>query len=134
MMVVNVPEPAINGNATGTTEADFGSASALKNSIPNTISNPKMKITIEPATANDFTSTPSTLRNFSPRKRNRIIKAPEINVAFNSRMPPTFSFNENKSGIEPTMSITANSVNVTVSSSSIPQGIENIYAKVKYLF
>ena len=94
--VVNVPDPAINGNAIGTTVPDFGSASPLKNSIPNTISKPKINITIEPPTAKDFTSTPSTPRNFSPTKRKKIIKAPDIREAFNSLMPPIFSFNEFK--------------------------------------
>src|SRR4030095_5026303 len=119
-----------NGNAIGTTVAAFGSASALKNSTPKTISSPRINITIEPATANDFTSTPSTLRNFSPRKRNNIINPPEISVAFNSLIPPTFSFNDIKRGIEPMISITAKSVKVTVSSSSKPQTINRIYVPI----
>ena len=47
IIVVNVPEPAIIGNAIGTIEPDFALASPLKKSCPKTISNPKIKSTIE---------------------------------------------------------------------------------------
>ena len=47
MMVVSVPDPAINGKAMGTIVPDFTSWSLLKNSSPKTISNPKIKITME---------------------------------------------------------------------------------------
>jgi hypothetical protein len=113
-----VPEPAINGNAIGTTVPDEGFASDLKNSIPNTISNPRIKITIEPPTANDFTSTPMILRNFSPTSKNRIMKPPDIRVALSSRIPPIFCFRLINNGTEPMISITAKSVKVTVRNSS----------------
>ena len=80
MMVVKVPLPAINGKAMGTTVPEGAPFSDLKNSIPKIISRPKMKITIEPATAKDFISTPSTFKNGLPMKKNNIINAPEINV------------------------------------------------------
>jgi hypothetical protein len=56
--------------------------------------------------------------------KNTIIKAPEISVAFNSLMPPIFSFNEINIGTEPIISITANNVNVTVSSALKSKGIK----------
>ena len=59
--VVNVPEPAIKGKAIGTTVAALMSFSLLKNSSPNTISSPRIKITIEPPTANDFISSPKNI-------------------------------------------------------------------------
>jgi len=58
MMVVRVPLPAIKGKAMGTTVEVASLLSDLKNSIPKTISNPKIKITIEPATAKERMSTP----------------------------------------------------------------------------
>ncbi len=117
IMVVSVPLPAINGNAIGTTVPDGAPLSDLKNSIPNTISKPKMKITIEPATANDFMSTPSIFRNGLPIKKNKIIKPPEIKVTFQALMPPIFCFIEISIGTEPTTSITANRVKVSVKNS-----------------
>ena len=118
MIVVSVPDPAINGNAMGTTVPDFGSASPLKNSMPSTISNPRIKITIEPPTAKDFTSTPRMLKNFYPTKRKKIINAPEIKLALLSWMPPIFCFSDNNNGTEPMISITAKRVKETVRISS----------------
>src|SRR5690606_1223466 len=121
MMVVSVPEPAISGKAIGTTEPLLGSASDLKNSIPNTISKPRMKITIEPPTAKELTSSPRMFKKPSPANTNNIISRPEISVAENSRIPPIFSFKAINKGTEPIISITANKVKVTVNKSSIPQ-------------
>ncbi len=88
IMVVNVPEPAIKGNAIGTTVAARTSFSLLKSSKPKTISKPKIKITIEPPTANDPTSSPNKFKNGSPMYKKRIMNAPEIKVALNSLIPP----------------------------------------------
>ena len=117
MIVVNVPLPAIKGNAIGTIVPDGADLSGLKNSMPNTISKPRMNITIEPATANDGISTPRIFKNGLPTKKNKIINAPEINVTFHALMLPIFSFIEISIGTEPTTSITAKSVNVSVRNS-----------------
>src|SRR6476469_1878942 len=106
MIVVSVPEPAINGNAIGTNVPDRGSDSLLKNSTPNTISNPNINITIEPPTANELTSNP------------KISNKPDSNVAFHSLMPPSLSLMLISNGTDPTISMIANSVKVTVSRSS----------------
>ena len=90
MIVVNVPLPAINGKAIGTIVPDGAFLSGLKNSIPNTISKPKIKMTIEPATANDFISTPRIFKNGFPIKKNKTINAPEISVTFHALMPHFF--------------------------------------------
>ena len=114
MMVVSVPLPAINGKAMGTT-LPLLALSALKNSKPRTISNPIIKITILPATANDFTSKPRRFKNCFPKKRNRIISAPEASVACTFFIsPPIFAFREMSTGADPSMSITANKVKETV--------------------
>ena len=129
MMVVNVPEPAIKGKAMGTMVPDLGLLSDLKNSIPNTISNPKINITIEPATANDFISTPSKFKNGLPRKKKSIINPPDIMVAFPELIPPIFSLMEVNIGTEPTISITANKVKVMVSNSFISHSIVDGFGK-----
>ncbi len=119
MIVVSVPEPAINGKAMGTTLPLFGLLSGLKKSRPNTISKPIINITMLPATANDCTSNPSKFKNGCPKKRNKIMKAPDAMVAWVERItPPIFSFKEIRIGIEPSISITANKVKVTVIISS----------------
>jgi hypothetical protein len=51
-----------------------------------------------------------------PTNKNAIMRAPEMRVAFPDLMPPIFSFKDIKSGMDPTISITANKVNVTVMS------------------
>ena len=114
MMVVKVPLPAIIGKAIGTTAPECAFLSPLKISCPRTISNPSKKITMEPPTANDFTSRPNICKKGLPKNRNRIINAPEIIVTLNDLMTPTFSFIEMRSGMDPTISITANKVNTMV--------------------
>jgi hypothetical protein len=52
-MVVNVPLPAMIGKAIGTMLPVLVSESTLKKSRPKTISKPMIKITIEPAKANE---------------------------------------------------------------------------------
>ena len=114
-MVVSVPDPAINGNAIGTTLPLLGLLSGLKNSSPSTISRPRIKITILPATANDFISRPSKPRNCLPKNKNKIINAPEARVACVERIcPPIFALSVIKIGVEPSISITANRVKVIV--------------------
>ena len=134
MMVVKVPEPAINGKAIGTTLPLFAFLSGLKNSNPNTISNPKIKITILPATANDLTSKPNNPKNSFPTNKNKIINAPDANVACAERIaPPILSLKEIKIGIDPNISITANKVKLTVNISfdarSEMEGIANFWQR-----
>ena len=133
MIVVNVPLPAINGKAIGTIVPEGAFLSGLKNSIPNTISNPKIKMTIEPATANDFISTPKIFKNGFPIKKNKTINAPEISVTFHALIPPIFSFIEISIGTEPTTSITANSVKVSVRNSWKLNCIAVGFCKCSYL-
>src|SRR6185312_1786206 len=115
MIVVSVPEPAINGKAIGTTLPLLGFFSSLKNSTPRIISSPMIKITRLPATAKDCTSSPSRLRNCWPTNKNNIINAPEATVAWVERIcPPIFSFRAINTGMEPKISITANKVNEIV--------------------
>jgi hypothetical protein len=130
IIVVNVPEPAINGKAMGTTVAALTSFSLLKNSAPNTISRPKIKITIEPPTAKEPTSKLNKFKKGSPIKRKRTIKAPEINVALTSLIPPNLFFNEIRMGIEPIISIIANKVKVTVRRSFIFRFIAILFIKL----
>ena len=59
--------------------------------------------------------TPNKPRKLLPKNKKRIINAPEIRVALNSRIIPILFFKDMSRGIEPIISITANSVNVTVS-------------------
>ena len=66
MIVVSVPEPAISGKAIGTTLPLLGLLSGLKNSTPRIISSPRMKMTMLPATANDWTSRPIRFRKGLP--------------------------------------------------------------------
>src|ERR1700739_2819761 len=123
------------GNAIGTTLPLMLLLSGLKNSIPNTISNPNIKITTLPATANDLISNPSTFKNSLPKNKKTIIKQHETNVACVERMvPPIFSLSETSTGMEPNISITANNVKVIVSISlydiSPKPNMQNIYTKV----
>jgi hypothetical protein len=121
MIVVNVPDPAINGKAMGTTLPLLGLVSGLKKSTPRIISSPIIKITILPATAKDSTSSPSKDKNGCPKNRNRTIKTPEARVAcIDLIWPPILSFREIKIGMEPKISITAKRVKVTVMICSIP--------------
>src|SRR5450432_100664 len=129
-MVVSVPDPAISGKAIGTTNDDFESLSLLNNSIPRTISIPRMKMMIDPATAKEWVSTPNTCNKGSPKNKNKIIRPPEIRVAFTSCMPPICFFRDNSRGIEPTISMTANRVKVTVRNSLNPGCIMGISTKL----
>ena len=115
IIVVRVPLPAIIGKAIGTTAPECAFLSPLKISWPNTISNPNKNITIEPPTANDFTSKPNTCKKGFPKNKNKIISTPDISVTLSDLMAPDFSFMAINSGIEPTISITANKVKITVS-------------------
>ena len=111
MMVVSVPAPARSGNAKGTTEADAvaASSSSLKICTPRSISNAINPMSMLPATANDFISTPIKVSNFSPKKRKAIIITPETKVASAGRIG-VFSLIAIMRGIEPITSITANNI------------------------
>jgi hypothetical protein len=133
MMVVSVPLPAIRGNAIGTTVPEGAPCSDLKNSIPRIISSPKIKITIEPATANDRMSTPSIFRNGFPIKKNNTINAPEISVTLHALIPPIFCLIDISIGTEPTISMTANNVKVSVRNSCKLNCMTVGFCKCSYL-
>ena len=82
-----VPAPAIIGKANGTIDAVSGTSS-LYNDIPKIISMARKKITIDPATANEFTSIPIKLRISSPTKRKEIIISAAISEAFPDYQAP----------------------------------------------
>ncbi len=79
--VVIVPAPAISGKANGTIETASG-ISSLKKLIPNTISIAMIKITIEPAIANDERSKPMICNNPSPKNKKSNINTKETKDAF----------------------------------------------------
>ena len=60
--VVMVPAPAIIGKARGTMETESG-ISSLKKLAPNTISSAIIKITKEPAMANDLSCSKNYTKN-----------------------------------------------------------------------
>jgi len=120
IIVVSVPDPAISGKAIGTTVAARTSFSLLKNSAPSTISSPRIKITIEPPTANERTSSPRRFKKGSPKNKKSTISAPAMIVARASRMPPIFDLSVIRMGIDPIISMIANKVKVTVKIASIP--------------
>lgn len=111
--VVMVPVPAIRGKATGTIDAVSG-ISSLYSFIPSIISTAKKKITIDPAMAKDFISTPKNLRMVSPRNRNPIMMKSDTIVACSAFMIPTLVLICSKAGIEPITSMTAKRIVVTV--------------------
>jgi hypothetical protein len=71
-------------------------------------------MTIDPPTANDFTSKPKICKKGFPKNKNKIMSAPDISVTLSDFMAPDFSFIAISKGMDPTISITANRVNMTV--------------------
>ena len=112
MIVVSVPEPAMIGKAIGTMEPTLWLLSPLKKSQPHTISRPKMNNTIEPATANDLMSRPSRFKKYLPAKRKTSIRPPDTIVALHALMKPILFLSEISTGMEPSISITANNAKV----------------------
>ncbi|MNE99598.1 hypothetical protein D3C80_1983020 [compost metagenome] len=82
----------------------------MKNSIPRIISRPRIKIMIEPAIAKEETSSPINFRISLPARKKRIINAPDTTVAVNALISPIFFLIPISTGIDPSISITANSV------------------------
>ena len=120
MIVVSVPDPANIGKPSGTILPELPrSGSARNRLIPSTNSMPRIKITIEPATANDCTSTPIRWSIFSPRKRKSTIRQPANKVEIAGCISTDLFFILMMMGTAPITSITAKSVNVTVSISAI---------------
>lgn len=78
---VKVPGPAISGKTIGTKVLEPPGASFLNISTPNIISMEIMKITKDPAAANDDTSTLNNLSIKSPTKRNATIMMKEYSAA-----------------------------------------------------
>lgn len=120
---VNVPGPAISGNAIGTMDAPLGD-SCLNNSRSEIISKAKMRRTIEPAMAKDSMFTPSKLRMALPIKRNTISIANATQVALKACIWLLFWFLRLMiMGNEPSISITANN---TIEADIISSGIISI--------
>ena len=114
MMVVNVPEPATNGKATGMMLPVLAFGSDLKMSMPSVISSPITNIKIEPAKANDGKSTPRTPKNPLPKNKKATINEPDAKAAFHASMSPIFSRSEIKIGTLPIMSMMAKRAKKTV--------------------
>lgn len=113
--LVNVPEPASKGKPIGTKLPVFVvSGFDLKICQPSIISNPKIKITIDPATANEPTSTPIMRKMLSPANKNAIIKKPANKTVCNGLNVSIFDLIDIIAGTDPITSIIANKVNETV--------------------
>lgn len=111
--VVIVPAPAIRGNASGIMEMVSG-ISSLKKLMPNTISIAMIKITIEPAMANEETSKPMICNSASPKNKKSNINDNDTNVAFSDCIcPPALRLKSIINGIEPKISMMAKSTIVT---------------------
>ena len=106
--VVKAPGPAKSGKITGTMVADPVGLSILNNSHPKVISQAITKITNEPATANEETSTLNNLKIPSPVKRNAINVINEKKEAFDGLKVRFLFFKSIKIGNEPVTSIIAN--------------------------
>ena len=77
---------------------------------PRIISAAKNKIIIDPATANEFMSTPSKFKRTSPTNRNTTIIIRETKDAFSDSITLYFSLSKTIKGILPTISIMANKI------------------------
>ncbi len=110
--VVNVPDPAIKGNASGTIDT-LSETSSLKRFIPNIISIAIMKITIEPAIANDDTSSPIIRSSSSPANKNKIMISKATIDAFPDCRWPALFRNVINIGMDPSISMIANNIIVT---------------------
>ena len=105
-IVVSVPAPAISGKAIGTIELLVLSGSSRNICTPKIISNPRRKITIDPATAKELTSTPNKPSKLGPPYRKMIMIASATILAFLDCILIPRCFIESMIGIDPTISIT----------------------------
>jgi hypothetical protein len=87
--------------------------------MPKIISIEIINMTIDPATAKLPTSKPKRFKIVWPMKRKAIINKAEIKVAFSAYILPSLFLIWIIKGIEPTMSITENKINVTEKESLI---------------
>ena len=110
--VVKVPDPAIKGNASGTIDT-LSETSSLKRFMPRIISIAIIKITIDPAIANEDTSRPIIRSNSSPANRNKIIMSKATIEAFPDCRWPALFRRLIKMGIDPRISMIAKSIIVT---------------------
>ena len=109
MMVVSAPGPAMSGKAIGTTVEPPPAGSFLKISTPRIISKAMMNSTMEPATANDWMSTPKSFNAASPRKKKMTKINREMSAAKRGLNLLPLCFSDRKMGIEPVMSMMAKS-------------------------
>ena len=112
MIVVIVPAPAINGKAIGTNVPEFDFGSSLNKVIPNIISMPSKNRMIDPATANDSTSTPNRLKMASPEYKNIDIISKATILAFADSIFTPLFLRSIIMGILPMISITENKIKV----------------------
>ena len=131
--VVNVPGPATNGKTTGTMVAPPCVPSLRNNSMLKVISIANAKRTNEPAIAKEAISVLKSLSRASPAKRNVIKIISEIIVAFPgcTFFPVLLRFTI--MGIEPVMSITANSTINAVKISCRFRFSITVFRQLKYI-
>jgi hypothetical protein len=132
MIGVNVPEPAISGKAMGTNVAARTSFSLLKSSKPITFPGQSKNYDRACNGKRPYINTQEVNEGFA-NKKNKIIRAPETSVALNSLILPNVVFNEMRTGTAPTISITANSVRLTVSRFLNLISMSLVYANLKNL-
>jgi hypothetical protein len=105
---VNVPGPAIKGKTMGTSVL-FPPGESFRNiSTPKIISMDMIKITSEPATANEETSTLNSRRIISPKNKNKTMITKEYTDACNGLIRLLSLLRDRNKGTEPSMSIRAN--------------------------
>lgn len=113
-IVVNVPAPANNGNASGTMEEELDVVSgSFINVIPKIISKPMIKITMAPAMAKEPTSTPKRCKIDSPANKKITINKPATIVALEDSIFLPCAFMLITIGMFPTISITEKRISVT---------------------
>lgn len=107
--VVRAPAPAIRGKMMGTMVAEPPGPLYLKISMSSIISQARIRMMMEPATAKDWISTPKRERMASPRKRKRRKITVDRMAALPGSTLSPLSLSPMMTGVEPVMSITAKS-------------------------
>lgn len=110
--VVSVPVPAIKGKARGTTVELEGDSSRYI-FIPKIISSAIKNKTKEPAMAKSPMETPIMSKILWPTNKNTIMMASDTHDTLKACTSPMLCFKERITGMEPIISITANSTMVT---------------------
>ena len=122
--VVKAPGPAKSGKITGIIVADPLGLSILNSSQPKVISQAITKMTNEPATAKEETSTLNKRKIPSPAKKNAIKTKKEKSEALKGLKVLFLFFKSTKIGKEPATSIIANNtINALIKSLRINKSI-----------